>query len=129
VAKNWIEEEEKGMRFGDLPLSTRFNRRLTDIDDLNRHSLPSISNGWRELITAYQLSANKNVKLERILSPHQIATLNRIRRCDVALIVQDSIQLSRETTEKTAEIKEKKTQRKLKHLSRRVSLLPRSEFA
>ena len=65
--------ENEGVNFGDLRLSKRFKRLLTDIYDRCRNSIPAACGGWSETIAAYRFFDNKNVNLSDldILSPLQ----------------------------------------------------------
>jgi len=105
MAADWVENESDRVNFGDLRLSKRFKRLLTDVYDRCRHSIPAACGGWAETIAAYRFFDNKNVNLRLLLSAHYEASVKRIGACDVVLIAQDTTQLIREVTKSTEVIK------------------------
>lgn len=106
VLTDWVENEGiKRAAFGDLRLDKRFKQILTDIYDRCRNSIPAACGGWKETLAAYRFFDNKNVNLERVLSSHYDATLDRISANKMVLIAQDTTQLIREKTKKTEVIK------------------------
>lgn len=102
---NWVEDETKSVDFGDARLDKRYKRLMADIYDRSRNSLPAACGGWKETLAAYRFFDNENVNLERVLASHYEATLTRISASNVVLIAQDTTQLIREKTKKTAIIK------------------------
>lgn len=105
MTADWVESESDRVNFGDLRLSKRFKRLLTDVYDHCRNSIPAACGGWAETIAAYRFFDNKNVSLRLLLSAHYEASVKRIGACDVVLIAQDTTQLIREVTKSTEVIK------------------------
>lgn len=128
MLSDWIENEGKSTDFGDLRLDKRFKQLLTDIYDRCRNSIPAACGGWKETLAAYRFFDNKNVNLERVLSPHYDATLERISASNVVLIAQDTTQLVREKTKKQRSSKGSEQKRRTKHFFMPTWPLPVSGF-
>lgn len=93
-----IATSEFGQEFAGIDFS---DKRLTDRAvkigvELGRHSacsIPAATNGRAEMEAAYRFMDNAKVTPGKIIGPHRIATLERMRQCDVVLLVQDTTEL------------------------------------
>jgi len=91
---NWYIEEIKDVKFGDVRLSNRLKNLISSMSKSNESSIPQACQGWGETMAAYRFINNENVTPEKILSSHQIATLNRIQAEEVVLIPQDTTEIN-----------------------------------
>jgi len=92
-ASNWIIEETKSIDLGDKRLNKRYAEILNSFSSKPNHSVPAACNGWAETMGAYRFLNHKGVTPSKILSPHQEATLTRIRNERVVLIPQDTTEI------------------------------------
>ena len=88
-----IVDEMVGAEFGDLRLT---NRLLKIVERLGAHpnmSIPAAADGRAEMEAAYRFFDNPKVSPEAVVKPHRQATIERVRDCDVVLLVQDTTQV------------------------------------
>ena len=95
-----IKLELEGVDLGDA----RRNRRVVNLAArLAAHPSLSVSgacHGWAESMGAYRLVQNEDVTPEKLLCPHQRATLARAAACgESLLLVQDTTELDYSTHE------------------------------
>lgn len=86
-------EEFAGIDFNDQRLTKRV---VLIADQLGKHccsSIPAASDGRAEMEAVYRFMSNSKVSPEKLTEPHRQATLERIRQCDVVLLVQDTTEL------------------------------------
>jgi Transposase DNA-binding/Transposase Tn5 dimerisation domain len=86
----WVAEEMAESQMRDARHAKRLATLLTQLSEQPVSSIPSACQGWAETVAAYRFLANPSVGLAEILSGHKEATLERIRRQEVALLVQDT---------------------------------------
>ncbi len=55
-----------------------------------KKSIPGTFKGWGETIAAYRFFNNENVSAAKILSPHKEATIERIKKASLVLVLQDT---------------------------------------
>ncbi len=91
--KDWVVEETGRGDFGDKRLTKRFGNLLDIFATCPTQGIPQACRSWKETIAAYRFFSHPNVTPEKILSPHQEATWNRIEREPVVLVVQDSSEI------------------------------------
>jgi hypothetical protein len=118
VVSSGFGEEFAGIDFGDKRLT---NRVVRIAERLGKHcnlSIPAATTGRAEMEAAYRFMDNPKVQPEKLIAPHRQATLERIRQCEVALLVQDTTEL--DVTRPSQQVKEAGP---LSHNSRRGSYL------
>jgi Transposase DNA-binding/Transposase Tn5 dimerisation domain len=87
---SWIETEIAGCGVRDKRLRHRLALLLERLSDKPTASIPAACRSWAETQAAYRFLSNANVEAMDILAGHGRATLERIRREPVVLIVQDT---------------------------------------
>ena len=87
------EEELRTVDLGDERLNDRYAIILDRVSRKPSVSFPAACRGWAETLATYRFFNNRRVDPETILSPHQQATLERIRQQDVALLLQDTTEV------------------------------------
>lgn len=90
---NGVAEEMAGVNFGDVRLNRRGQVILDRLMAQPSVSIPAACRGWAETLAAYRFFDNANVTAERVLAPHQRATLARMAEQSVVLCVQDTTEL------------------------------------
>lgn len=96
---NWTEEELALTRMDDKRLNTRFEKLVDTLSHSPERSIPLSCSGWGDTVAAYRFLDNDAVTLEKILSGHKAATLDRIKQEDVVLVLQDTTFLSLQSKE------------------------------
>ena len=86
----WVAEEMAESQMHDARHAKRLATLLTQLSEQPVSSIPSACHGWAETVAAYRFLDNPSVGFAEILSGHKEATLERIRRQEVALLVQDT---------------------------------------
>ncbi|MGH8444417.1 MAG: IS4 family transposase [Solimonas sp.] len=95
VVPGWVHREFAGARLGDR----RLERRLLDIATAfaarPTAAVPQACAGaWPAIKAAYRFFDNKSTTMDRLLEPHRGATIDRMRREPVVLVVQDTTSLN-----------------------------------
>jgi hypothetical protein len=88
-----ICDELHGIDLGDQRLNKRSRRLIAALAVDPQLSINASCGGWDETHAAYQFFDNEKVTPARILRPHQVATLHRMRTHPVVLIAQDTTEL------------------------------------
>ena len=88
-----IHTELGAIDLGDKRLNKRARKILDSFWADPQASVNAASNGWTESQGAYRFFDNDNVKPEEILKPHQQATIDRVSKQSVVLLVQDTTEL------------------------------------
>jgi hypothetical protein len=91
--QEWILTETAAADFGDERLDKRFRIVLNAMSEAPSFKFPAACNGRAETAAAYRFVDNDKVGMDQVLSPHSIATLERIRAQKVVLIPQDTTEL------------------------------------
>ena len=91
--QDWTEEELSYADLGDKRLDQRFKKLLKDLSSNPRGNIPNCCDGWTETIAAYRFFQNEKVTSEKILESHRLRTIERMRECEVVLVVQDTTNL------------------------------------
>jgi hypothetical protein len=89
----WIAQELKTVDLGDERLDRRFEIVLERLASRPSVSIPAACKGLAETQAAYRFFDNDRVEAQKILQPHQQATLERIREQATVLVVQDTTEL------------------------------------
>ncbi len=90
----WVIEETATADLGDARLEQRLGVVLNRLGDKPGISIPAASRGWAEIQAAYRFFSNDKVNMEKILSAHEAATVERIKSHPVVLLVNDTTQLN-----------------------------------
>jgi hypothetical protein len=90
----WVAQETVAADMGDARLNQRLGIVLNRLGDNPSISIPAASKGWAEIQAAYRFFSNDKVTMEKILSAHEAATLERIKSQRVVLLVNDTTQLN-----------------------------------
>jgi len=91
--QSWIEDELATAEFGDRRLKKRAGLLLDRMGGHPQLSIPAACRGWAETAAAYRFFANEKVTAERVLKPHQDATVRRMAEQEVVLVPQDTSEL------------------------------------
>ena len=91
--ENWALEELETLELGDKRLNRRCESLLTTLSTNPKESIPVACKSWAETIAAYRFLDNVSVTPEKILAPHQKATLARVKAEEVVLMVQDTTEI------------------------------------
>ena len=88
-----LSEPLSTAEFGDVRLTNRLVRIVDRLSQKPNMSIPAAMNGRAEMEAAYRFFDNSKVTPDAIVKPHLSATQERIRQCDVVLLVQDTTQI------------------------------------
>ena len=76
----------------------RLNKKLISLlDTLRSHpqdSIPAACRRWSETKVAHLFFDNEQMDSEKILSPHCVATIERVKQKKIVLLVQDTTTLN-----------------------------------
>jgi hypothetical protein len=100
-AEDWVMAETASAELGDERLNRRLALILRRLAAQPDKSIPVASRGWSETQAAYRFFNNEKVTPEKILAPHQEATLQRVRQHPVMLCVEDTSELDFTSKPKT----------------------------
>lgn len=92
-AESLICESLSGAQFGDRRLTKRLVTIAERLTAKPNMSIPAAMNGRAEMEAAYRFFDNTKVTPEAIVAPHVLATRERIRQTNVALLVQDTTEI------------------------------------
>jgi hypothetical protein len=92
--EKWVNKELRTVNLKNKRLNKRFGKLLTRLATSPNKSIPGASCSWSETIASYRFFNNKDIDHERILSPHQDATLERIKQQSIVLIPQDTTEMN-----------------------------------
>lgn len=94
VVPGWVHREFAGARLGDR----RLERRLLEIANAfaaqPMASIPQACGSWPAAKAAYRFFDKRSTTMDRLLEPHRTATIERMRREPVVLVVQDTTSLN-----------------------------------
>lgn len=91
---DWIENEYGSMNIGDERLNKRAKQLLKRFSDKPMESIPASCKGWSETKAAYRFFENDLVTAKKVIKPHRISTLNRIKEHPIVLLIQDTTTLN-----------------------------------
>jgi hypothetical protein len=91
---NWAESEYGLIDLGDKRLNGRAKKLLKQFGDTPMESIPGSCQGWTETKAAYRFFENKLVTARKVIKPHRIETLNRIKKHPIVLLIQDTTMLN-----------------------------------
>lgn len=94
---SWATEEMAQVALGDK----RLNRRAaTLLEMLSAHpdqSIPAKAKDWAEMMAAYRFFDNDRVDEQKLLEPHRLQTIERMRAHEVVLCLEDTTQIDQTT--------------------------------
>ncbi|MBF0219813.1 MAG: IS4 family transposase [Gammaproteobacteria bacterium] len=88
--KSWAAAEMETADFGDERLNSRVVLLLEKLGQKPQISIPAACGGWAETMGAYRFFDNPKATFEKVLAPHQEATLQRMSAAKVVLLAQDT---------------------------------------
>src|SRR5262245_42923415 len=94
LSMDWVENECGSMNLGDKRLNARAKLLLKQLSNKPMESIPACCKGWAETKAAYRFFDNKVITAKKIIKPHRIATLNRIKQHPIVLLIQDTTTLN-----------------------------------
>ena len=89
-----IAEELRGIKLGDERVDKRSIKLIETLAADPTASINTSCETWAETMAAYRFFDNDLVTPEKILLPHQEATLDRMQEQPVVLVVQDTTELN-----------------------------------
>ena len=90
----WVHREFGGARLGDRRLERRLLELATAFAAKPTAGIPQACGSWAAIKAAYRFFDHKSTTMEKLLEPHRDATLERMRREPVVLVVQDTTSLN-----------------------------------
>lgn len=94
TAAGWVHREFGGARLGDR----RLERRLLEIAGAfaaqPMAAIPQACGSWPATKAAYRFFDHERTTMDRLLEPHRSATVERMRREPIVLVVQDTTSLA-----------------------------------
>lgn len=91
---NWIKEEFSDISFNDNRLTKRFAKVAQGLAEKSEKNISSSFETWSEIKGCYRFFDNEKVTCSRILQPHRVRTLKRIREHKRVLFLQDTVVFS-----------------------------------
>ena len=90
----WVHREFAGAKLGDR----RLERRLLEIAGAfgarPTAAIPQACRSWAAIKAAYRFFDHRSTTMQSLLEPHRTATIERMRREPVVLVVQDTTSLN-----------------------------------
>lgn len=90
---DWVDDELENVNLGDKRLNQRVRQVLKKLSQSPSESIATACGGWKETKAAYRLFDHPEISPSKILEPHQLATLERMRACETVLLLQDTTTL------------------------------------
>lgn len=91
---DWVEHEFGCVDIGDKRLNKRAKTILRRFIATPTSSIPESCKGWQETKAAYRFFENDLVTAKKVIKPHRVATLNRIKSHPTVLLLQDTTALN-----------------------------------
>ena len=91
---DWITQEYDSINIGDKRLNKRAKQLLKRFSDSPIESIPESCKGWGETKAAYRFFENDLVTAKKVIKPHRLSTLNRIKDHPIVLLLQDTTTLN-----------------------------------
>lgn len=90
---NWTDETFKDLNLGDKRLDARTKKVLESLAKSPGESIPRCFHSWSETLACYRLFNNDRVSPEKLLVPHREATVERMKKEEVILCINDTTSL------------------------------------
>jgi hypothetical protein len=91
--QEWIETELQTVDLGDERLNERYKIVMNSLSQKPSLSINTACGGKSETAAAYRFFDNRRVEADEMMAPHQDATLDRIAKHQVVLLVQDTTEI------------------------------------
>lgn len=101
---DWVSQEYDSVNIGDARLNKRAKQLLKRFSDKPMESIPGSCKGWAETKAAYRFFDNNLVTAKKVIKPHRIATLNRIKEYPIILLLEDTTTLNYSGQKERADI-------------------------
>ena len=92
--KEWAAEELKYADLGDRRRNKRLEKIVSDLAEQPNASIPQACGDWAATQAAYDFWANPRVKAEGIRDCHQQSTIERVKKHETILAIQDTTELN-----------------------------------
>lgn len=93
-APGWVHREFGGARLGDRRLEHRLLELATAFFDKPSAGIVQACGSWAAAKAAYRFFDHQRTTMQTLLEPHRHATLDRMRREPIVLVVQDTSSLN-----------------------------------
>ena len=101
----WIDEEFRGINFGDKRLVERFKDIISEFTKKAQLNISSTFDSWSSIKGCYRFFSNDKVKAKIILDEHVSSTLSRINQNDKqVLILHDTSYIDYKNRHKTSNL-------------------------
>jgi hypothetical protein len=90
---NWSKEELSGINFGDERLNKRIIKLAGELGEQPQAFINQACEDWAATKAAYRFFDNEKVKETQILSAHSDRVVERMKRYDVVLAIQDTTEI------------------------------------
>jgi hypothetical protein len=90
MSSNWVDVEFETLKLGHKSIDKRAHFILDVLAQQPSASIPQAFNSWSEIKGCYRFFENDLVDPQKIITPHQQATINRIKEHKVVLIPSDT---------------------------------------
>jgi hypothetical protein len=94
TAAGWVHREFGGARLGDRRLERRLLEIAAAFAAQPTAAIPQACGSWPAIKAAYRFFDHERTTMDRLLEPHRTATVERMRREPVVLVVQDTTSLN-----------------------------------
>jgi hypothetical protein len=92
--QDWAEEELGGAKLGDKRLERRLLSIARDFWAYPQANIPKACGQWAKIKAAYRFFDNAHTTMDAILTSHYQATIQRIKKQDIVLAVQDTTEFN-----------------------------------
>ena len=89
----WAEEEMATVDLGDRRLNRRSATLLETMATKPDSSIPAKTSGLAEMTAAYRFFSNERIDEQKLLEPHRLKTIERMRNESVVLCIEDTTQI------------------------------------
>lgn len=87
---DWTEQEFSALYIGDVRTEKRAKKILSAFGKSPGEPISQVFKGWAETKACYRFFSNVRVTPEKILFPHSVATIERIKAFSVVLLLSDT---------------------------------------
>ncbi len=89
----WVEQELQGVDLGDARLNSRLMKLVNDFATNPNASIPQACGEWSATKAAYRFFDSERIKPEDIRAAHIQSTIQRVKKHETILLVQDTTNL------------------------------------
>src|SRR5438105_12374652 len=91
--RNWSEEELSSIDLGDERLNRRVIKLAGQLGEQPQAFINQACEDWADSKAAYRFFDNKKVKGSQIISAHRDRVIERMKRYDLVLAIQDTTEI------------------------------------